>query len=125
MKKYFWYVLLFAIFLFTLQVYFMSNIARTEDSTEDLRPVPDFNVNPSTGTAPLRVQLTNTSSGEIVKYIWRLSDGRKAYLDNPAFTFDKPGKYTVQLTITDSQGKIYTRERTIIVKEPQNVPGPP
>jgi len=62
----------------------------------------NFEAEPSTGTAPLTVQFTDTSSG-INNQIWEWDfdgDGEiDSYEQNPEFTYQEPDTYTVSLTI--------------------------
>ncbi|NQV17234.1 MAG: T9SS type A sorting domain-containing protein [Armatimonadetes bacterium] len=62
----------------------------------------NFEAEPSTGTAPLTVQFTDTSSG-INNQIWEWDfdgDGEiDSYEQNPEFTYQEPNTYTVSLTI--------------------------
>ncbi|MCK4311761.1 MAG: T9SS type A sorting domain-containing protein [Candidatus Cloacimonetes bacterium] len=62
----------------------------------------NFEAEPSTGTAPLTVQFTDMSSG-INNQIWEWDfdgDGEiDSYEQNPEFTYQETGTYTVSLTI--------------------------
>lgn len=69
-------------------------------------PVAEFNANPVTGTAPLNVQFTDTSTGTINSYAWDFNnDGTTdSTQQNPSWTYNTPGTYTVKLTVTGPGG---------------------
>ena len=69
-------------------------------------PVADFTGNPTSGTAPLTVQFTDTSSGEPTEWAWDVdNDGTTDYSSqNPQHVYMYPGTYTVKLTVTNSAG---------------------
>lgn len=54
-------------------------------------------------------------SGKIVKYSWDFGDGKTATGWVRTHVYQKPGKYTVKLTVVDSSGRSATRTRQIEV----------
>ena len=73
------------------------------------------------GVAPLTVTLDASSSTDdhgIVLAHWGLSDGREFTGLRIEPTFDKPGKYTVQLTVYDKAGQTGTARIEITVLAP-------
>ncbi len=62
----------------------------------------DFTANPTTGTGVITVQFTDGSSGEITNWAWDLNgDGKiDTNLQNPSYTYNKNGYYTVTLTVS-------------------------
>lgn len=69
-----------------------------------------FTAGPTTGPAPLLVQFTDQSSGDISSWLWNFGDGLASTLRNPSHTYQSPGSYTVTLTVngpggTDSETK--------------------
>ena len=68
-------------------------------------------VTPSlSGSAPFTVTLDGSTSadpdgGELTHYQWLTSDGRNASGSSALFTFDLPGSYSIQLTVTDDEGE--------------------
>lgn len=67
-------------------------------------PVANFSATPTSGTAPLTVNFTDTSSGSITGRSWNFGDGSTSTATNPSHTYSVPGSYTVSLTVTGSGG---------------------
>ena len=63
----------------------------------------DFTADPLTGLAPLQVQFTDASSGNITIWEWDFdNDGIiDSYIQNPIHTYSETGVYTVSLTVGD------------------------
>lgn len=80
----------------------------------------------TTGSAPLQVQFTDSSSGQPRAWAWNFGDGSAIdNSQNPTHTFGNDGNYTVILTITDVQGKESEASRTITVGTIINIIGQP
>jgi len=73
--------------------------------------VANFSGTPTTGTAPLQVSFTDSSTGEIDSWSWTFGDGGSSTDQNPTYTYDDPGTYTVALEVTGPGGSD-TRTRT-------------
>ncbi|MBK7878305.1 MAG: PKD domain-containing protein [Planctomycetes bacterium] len=67
-------------------------------------PVANFTGTPTTGTAPLAVAFTSTSTGTISTYAWDFGDLSTSTLQNPSHTYTAAGTYTVSLTVTGPGG---------------------
>ena len=67
-------------------------------------PVANFTANRTSGTAPLTVRFTDTSTGEITAWLWDFGDGATSTEQNPTHTYTAPGTYTVSLTATNAGG---------------------
>jgi uncharacterized repeat protein (TIGR01451 family)/CSLREA domain-containing protein len=65
-----------------------------------------FTAAPLSGTAPLTVNFTNTSQGNILSSGWAFGDGGSSAQANPTYTFTQPGTYTVTLTVTHISGLV-------------------
>jgi PKD repeat protein len=74
-------------------------------------PVASFSAAPTTGTAPLLVSFTDTSNGAITNWSWSFGDGGTSAEQNPAYTYDNPGTFTVSLEVTGPWGN-NTRTQT-------------
>jgi PKD repeat protein len=64
----------------------------------------DFDASPTRGPAPLFVDFTDQSTGDIISWEWDFGDGSSSNQQNPSHTYTDPGTYTVSLTITDTEG---------------------
>ena len=83
-------------------------------------PVTDFVASRTLGVAPLTVQFTDTSAGEISSWVWNFSDGPQSTLQNPLKTFSVPGEYAITLTTRGPKGRdVESRPAYVTV-----VPGP-
>ena len=64
----------------------------------------NFTALPVSGCAPLVVQFTSTSTGNITSYNWNLGNGTTPTLQNPSTTYLTPGTYNVSLTVSGPGG---------------------
>ncbi|WP_321423206.1 PKD domain-containing protein [uncultured Methanobacterium sp.] len=76
----------------------------TQNYTIVNAPVANFTVNKTSGSAPLNVQFTDTSSNSPTSWLWTFGDGTNSTQENPTHNYTKPGTYTVTLTATNSAG---------------------
>jgi hypothetical protein len=67
-------------------------------------PVAAFSATPTSGTAPLAVQFTDSSTGAPTSWAWDFGDGSTATTASPAHTYTTAGSYTVSLTATNAAG---------------------
>ncbi|HQJ88287.1 MAG TPA: PKD domain-containing protein, partial [Methanoregulaceae archaeon] len=69
-------------------------------------PVAAFEGTPTSGTAPLTVQFTDASTGDITGWAWDFdNDGTTDSTSrNPSCTYSAAGTYTVSLTVTNAGG---------------------
>ena len=78
----------------------------------------DFTANITSGTFPLTVKFTDTSTGtEISAWSWDFNnDGTvDSTLQSPEYTYQTAGDYTVNLTITGTGGSDYERKMNYIL----------
>jgi hypothetical protein len=68
---------------------------------EKLRPVAKITASVTEGLPPLVVKFARAGEG---KAHWDFGDGATSDQANPTHTFERPGLYSVALTITDSEG---------------------
>ncbi len=75
----------------------------------------DFSADPLCGNAPLTVQFTDLSCGNITSRAWDFDyDGNiDSYAQNPQWTYNNPGTYTVSLTVSGSKSKSTDTETKI------------
>ncbi len=67
-------------------------------------PVAQFTGSPVSGTFPLTVNFSNTSTGSITSYAWTFGDGGTSTLAAPSHSYAAAGVYTVSLTVTGPGG---------------------
>jgi PKD repeat protein len=67
-------------------------------------PVADFSARPASGTAPLQVEFTDTSTGFPTSWKWDFGDGTSSTERNPIHTYTLPGTYTVTLIVQNTGG---------------------
>ena len=69
-------------------------------------PVADFSADVTSGKAPLTVKFTDTSTGVPTSWAWDFDNDGITDSDkqNPSFTYETPGSYTVSLTVANEKG---------------------
>ncbi|GAA1253586.1 phytase [Arthrobacter pascens] len=80
-------------------------------------PVASFTASPTSGTVPLAVNFTDTSTGGPTAWAWEFGDGETATVQNPSHTYTAAGTYTARLTATNAAGST-SSTRTITVDPP-------
>jgi PKD repeat protein len=73
-------------------------------SAPSAAPVASFTASPTSGTAPLLVSLTDTSTGSVTSRSWTLGDGTTSTSQTVTKTYSNPGTYAVTLTVSGSGG---------------------
>lgn len=98
-------------------------------------PEAAFTATPTEGEVPLEVQLTDQSVGEIDEWQWDFNnDGVvDSTLQNPRYTYNEAGTYSVSLTVSNSGGSDYETKigyleftlpcKTDFIAEPTEVVG--
>ncbi|MDY6951351.1 MAG: C1 family peptidase [Thermodesulfobacteriota bacterium] len=64
----------------------------------------DFSATPTRGVAPLTVDFTDQSTGDISSWFWVFGDGATSVLQNPTHTYNDTRAYAVSLTVTGPDG---------------------
>jgi len=67
-------------------------------------PTASFSGVPTSGTAPLDVSFSDTSSNAPTSWAWDFGDGTSSTAQNPMHTYTNTGSYTVSLTVTNADG---------------------
>jgi len=67
-------------------------------------PEADFIGSPPSGCAPLTVDFTDLSTGNITSRSWTFGDGGTSADKNPSHAYTIPGTYTVSLTVSNDCG---------------------
>jgi len=89
---------------------------------EPVSPVADFTASPLTGSYPLSVHFTDNSTGLLpLTYQWSFGDGSPLATEkHPVHIYPSAGKFSVNLTVTNSAGNnTRTRPEYINVTTPQ------
>ncbi|OGO00443.1 MAG: hypothetical protein A2Y59_06265 [Chloroflexi bacterium RBG_13_52_14] len=91
--------ILIALALILLLVSFMAGCGKSG-------PEAKFTAEPLTGYPPLAVQFTDSSTGEVQAWEWDFdNDGMiDSTEQNPQYTYEEPGNYTVSLTVSSPNG---------------------
>jgi uncharacterized repeat protein (TIGR03803 family) len=63
-----------------------------------------FTASTTSGKAPVTVDFTDSSVGNITKWLWNFGDGQTSKIRSPSHTYSKVGTYTVALTVTGAGG---------------------
>ncbi len=71
----------------------------------DAKPRAAFKADPVSGLAPLRVKFTDESTGNPSSWIWNFGDGDLGNKKNPIHVYKAAGVYSVELTVSNSEGK--------------------
>lgn len=69
---------------------------------------------PISGTAPLTVQFTNTSTGSFTSFLWDFGDGNTSASENPSNTYSSVGTYTVTLFATNASGTVQQTDSVVV-----------
>jgi PKD repeat protein len=92
------------------------------DVHDPVPPTASFDLAPSIGLAPLAVTFNDTSTGDVVAWLWDFGDGDVSAQQHPAHTFDQAGYYTVTLTASGPAGSdTYVAVDAITALEPPPV----
>ncbi|MBN1166424.1 MAG: PKD domain-containing protein [Methanospirillaceae archaeon] len=82
--------------------------SRTITVTETAPPVVTFiATTPITGAAPLTVSFQDTTDPaqfKPIEWLWEFGDGAMSTQQNPTHTYEKPGMYTVVLSVKNAAG---------------------
>jgi PKD repeat protein len=99
-----------------------SNVSSQINVRTTTAPVAGFSQNLASGRAPLTVQFTDQSTGNITSWLWNFSDGTTSTDRSPSHTFTNVGTYNVFLTVTGPGGASIAR-RQVVVESP-TIPPP-
>lgn len=73
-------------------------------------PEARFTATPVSGTVPLIVQFTDSSTGPPAAWNWIFGDGFSSTMQNPTHTYNSAGAYSVSLTIMNAGGSNTTTQ---------------
>lgn len=100
----------------TLNYYWHSDRALGGNPPVESAPTASFSATPTSGSAPLNVQFTNTSTGNPApsSYLWEFGDGTTSTQTSPSHVYAANGSYTVKLTATNGFGSNTKTETGLI-----------
>ncbi len=91
------------------------------DNDDDGGDVPSANFAYDVdGTTVSFTDNSSIPSGVSVSYRWDFGDGMTSNIVNPTHTYASSGTYSVQLTLTDNEGKTFGHSETITVLDTQD-----
>ena len=81
-------------------------VTPTTTTTQVPPPAGNFIATPLTGDAPLNVQFTDQSTGDITSWLWDVNNDGTAECTTKdcSYTYADPGSYTVKLTVSNDGG---------------------
>ena len=68
-------------------------------------PVANFSGSPTSGSAPLSVTFTDSSTQTPTAWYWDFGDGNNSVSQNPSHTYTSGGRYIVSLTVSNASGQ--------------------
>lgn len=78
--------------------------------------VAAFSASPPSGSPPLTVSFTDQSQGAITRWLWDFGDGTATSSEqHPTHVFERPGRFTVTLTVWTETGASATATKPISV----------
>jgi len=78
------------------------------------RLTADFLMDTIRGGAPLVVNFTDVSIGNVVNWFWEFGDGETSTLQNPTHTFYNPGNYNIQLIVSNNNFRDSIQKEVIV-----------
>ena len=89
---------------------------KTTTEVKKVLPVAAFSASCVKGKAPLSVKFTDKSTGSPTSYCWNFGDkSATSSTKNPTHKYTKAGKYTVTLTVKNSNGSNTVKKTNYIV----------
>lgn len=88
----------------------------------NLVPTASFTATPAKGMVSLAVAVDGAGSrdpdGTIASYRWNFGDGATATGVTALHTYTKPGRFRIELTVTDSKGAVDSTEHAVVSMSP-------
>ncbi len=81
-------------------------------------PTASFTTSATTGSAPLTVSFTDSSTNSPTSWAWDFGNGTSSTAQNPTATYSAAGTYTVTLRASNSGGTSTAATKTITVTAP-------
>jgi PKD repeat protein len=87
-------------------------------------PSADFAANITSGSVPLAVLFSDSSTGDITSWLWDFGDGNSSPQQNPVHTYTSSGTYTINLTVSGPGGENTASRPGLITVTADSVPPP-
>ena len=102
-----------------------ARLSRIEFNAGNRKPVVQISADKVAGAVPLKVNFSSVGTkdydGDVLSYEWSFAKGApKSKLNNPSFTFTKPGIYQATLKVKDTAGNI--SEASVEIKAGNDIP---
>jgi len=81
-------------------------------------PVANFTLSADEGNAPLSVDFTDVSAGNVTSWAWKFGDGGISADQNPSHEYSSPGTYTVVLNVSNSYGYSLSESSVSVLSPP-------
>jgi PKD repeat protein len=103
-----------------------SNLITVANTNSVPAPVAAFSATPTSGTAPLTVTFTDTSTGSITNRAWQFGDGTSATTSGITMThqYAAAGTNTVQLVVSGPGGASVGVQGNLIIVNSSSAPSP-
>lgn len=111
---------IFIIAIAVIAIATMGTTARAEPGSMSA----NFMANINTGAAPLTVHFTDTSEGSPTGWQWDFGDGSFSKLQNPVYTYNTPGTYTVTLSVTNGVESVSSSGTIVVTAKMVTTPIP-
>jgi len=85
-------------------VYFATVSGVSWLETAAAAPTAEFSGSPTSGSAPLDVDFTDSSTGDVTSWSWTFGDGGTSTAEDPSHQYSSADDYTVALTVTGPGG---------------------
>ncbi len=83
----------------------------------DSVPTAKFGADPNDICFGEVVQFTDSSTGSVIRWFWKFGDGQTSTQQNPSNQYNRPGKYSVTLTVTGSSGSHSTQLTDVVIAD--------
>ena len=104
----------------------VTNVKGTSSATHQVTltvppvPVAGFGASATSGTSPLQVQFTDTSTNSPIAWSWDFGDGQNSTQQNPTHWYAL-GTYSVNLTVTNGGGSTSLVKNNLITVTPNGL----
>jgi gliding motility-associated-like protein len=88
-------------------------------------PTAIFSINPSSAYVDQIVVFLDQSAGDspVIGWQWNFGDGQTSINQNPNYSYDEIGDYTIGLIVKDANGCYDTTKNNLVIFQPPKVPG--